>query len=180
GVAIAAALVPPIASTGIALSHGDVSTAQGAAVLFLTNVVCIILGSALTFFAAGIRPKKSTTKKDWVQRALIGLVLGLTLLMIPLSSKLTALITSKISTSKLLSYSEIKEHSMPILEKFGIIEIDKKVTYSESNDGTLNITLNVLSSKIPEKQTVLSLEERLKEKFKREINIRLITMLIVE
>jgi uncharacterized membrane protein len=39
GVAIAAALVPPIATSGIALSAGDIRVAVGAAVLFATNLV---------------------------------------------------------------------------------------------------------------------------------------------
>ena len=53
GVAIAAALVPPIATTGIALSFGEFYVAKGAAVLFGTNVVTIVLGAALTFFSHG-------------------------------------------------------------------------------------------------------------------------------
>ena len=57
GVAIAAALVPPIATTGIAIAFGELSVAAGAALLFATNVVAIILGSALNFWVAGIRGK---------------------------------------------------------------------------------------------------------------------------
>ena len=52
GVAIAAALVPPIATTGIALSIGAVVEAALAATLFGTNLVAIILSSAATFFIA--------------------------------------------------------------------------------------------------------------------------------
>lgn len=54
GVAIAAALVPPIATAGLALPMGDWTLAGGAALLFFTNVVAIVLGTAITFWSVGI------------------------------------------------------------------------------------------------------------------------------
>ena len=47
GVAIAAALVPPIAAVGISLSMSEFANAFGAAILFATNVVAIILLSLI-------------------------------------------------------------------------------------------------------------------------------------
>ena len=58
GVAIAAALVPPIATSGIALSHGDITKGGGALLLFVTNMVVIILGTSLVFRMVGIRSQK--------------------------------------------------------------------------------------------------------------------------
>lgn len=55
GVAIAAALVPPIATSGIALWLGDYRLAFWSALLFVTNIVAIILGTAVAFRATGIR-----------------------------------------------------------------------------------------------------------------------------
>ena len=55
GVAIAAALVPPIATSGISLWLGDFGLAFRSALLFVTNIVAIILGTALAFRATGIR-----------------------------------------------------------------------------------------------------------------------------
>jgi len=55
GVAIAAALVPPIATAGLATWLGDTSLAGRAALLFFTNIVAIVLGTWLTFRATGIR-----------------------------------------------------------------------------------------------------------------------------
>ncbi|MBN1991424.1 MAG: TIGR00341 family protein [Anaerolineae bacterium] len=56
GVAIAAALVPPLATIGIGLSLGDLKIAQGALVLFLTNLIAISAASGLIFFLVGFRP----------------------------------------------------------------------------------------------------------------------------
>ncbi len=61
GVAIAAALVPPIATTGLALATGQFRDAGGAALLFLTNIVAIILATAISFWAVGIRSAQSRT-----------------------------------------------------------------------------------------------------------------------
>ena len=57
GVAIAAALVPPIATSGMALTMGNFVLAIGALLLFLTNIVAIVLGTAVTFWAVGINTR---------------------------------------------------------------------------------------------------------------------------
>ena len=54
GVAIAAALVPPIATAGMASLMGDIGLGGGALLLFFTNIVAIVLGTAVTFWAVGI------------------------------------------------------------------------------------------------------------------------------
>jgi len=49
GVAIAAALVPPLAVVGLALTHGRPIISYNAAILLTTNLVAIILGAATVF-----------------------------------------------------------------------------------------------------------------------------------
>ena len=87
GVAIAAALVPPIATVGISLTLREWGNAEGAALLFGTNVVTIILASSLTFFAMGIRGQTGS-KMLWVRRVVVFLLILLALLMIPLAAVL--------------------------------------------------------------------------------------------
>ncbi|MBP88708.1 MAG: TIGR00341 family protein [Planctomycetaceae bacterium] len=84
GVAIAAALVPPLAASGIALSLGDWWHAKGALLLFLTNIVAIILGTTTTFWSVGIRPEKPDKPTVrwplWTFVGLVALTVGLTAL----------------------------------------------------------------------------------------------------
>ncbi|BDS08634.1 hypothetical protein NT6N_36740 [Oceaniferula spumae] len=87
GVAIAAALVPPIATTGICLALNEQHTAKGAALLFGTNVVAIVLGSSLNFLLAGVRGKKDAAQL-WAQRLAIVLALICAGLTVPLASVL--------------------------------------------------------------------------------------------
>jgi len=83
GVAIAAALVPPIATAGISLALGYWSNAHGAALLFATNVVTIIVGAALVFFAVGVRHHEKKREAFWQLLAVFGVViLGLILLLL--------------------------------------------------------------------------------------------------
>jgi uncharacterized hydrophobic protein (TIGR00271 family) len=56
GVAIAVALVPPLAVTGIGLGWGDASVFLGAGLLFLTNLAGMTLAAAGTFLIMGYSP----------------------------------------------------------------------------------------------------------------------------
>jgi uncharacterized hydrophobic protein (TIGR00271 family) len=53
GVAISVALVPPLATAGIALQLGANSDAEGALLLFSTNLLAIILSAAFVFYVTG-------------------------------------------------------------------------------------------------------------------------------
>jgi uncharacterized hydrophobic protein (TIGR00271 family) len=85
GVAIAAALMPPLVTVGLAISFEEWALAQGASLLFLTNIVSITLAAWITFFWLGLRPGK---EDDPVARRrasnmlvvlLIGILVALTL-----------------------------------------------------------------------------------------------------
>ena len=83
GVAIAAALVPPIATSGMALTMGDLVLSGGALLLFFTNIVAIVLGTAVTFWAVGINTRlvksedgsKKRPPKMWPRYWFIGFVI---------------------------------------------------------------------------------------------------------
>ena len=76
GVAIAAALVPPIATSGLALTMEDLTLAGGASLLFFTNIVAIVLGTAITFWCVGISTRISEGRpaQIWPRYWLIGFV----------------------------------------------------------------------------------------------------------
>jgi uncharacterized hydrophobic protein (TIGR00271 family) len=62
GVAIAAALVPPIATAGLALALGDLHLAGGALLLFFINGVTIVLASMIALWSVGLRTHKRTSR----------------------------------------------------------------------------------------------------------------------
>ncbi|HEY54136.1 MAG TPA: TIGR00341 family protein [Caldilineae bacterium] len=59
GVAIAAALVPPLCVTGYGLGVFQLRIASGSLLLFATNLVAIIFAAAITFLALGFHPERS-------------------------------------------------------------------------------------------------------------------------
>ena len=83
GVAIAAALVPPIATTGIGVALGHYADALGALLLFLSNIVAIVLGAAISLYALGMRGEREPDRRGlWMRPVIATLILvccGLTI-----------------------------------------------------------------------------------------------------
>jgi uncharacterized hydrophobic protein (TIGR00271 family) len=58
GVAIATALVPPLADAGMLLANGSSELAAGAAILFASNYASVLLAAMVVFWLLGHRPKR--------------------------------------------------------------------------------------------------------------------------
>jgi uncharacterized hydrophobic protein (TIGR00271 family) len=85
GVAIAAALVPPLAVVGIALVNGRPIVSGFAAILLMTNVIAIMLGAGLVFRLLGVRTTTGDSiDRTWERRAVVLLVMAALLLTAPL------------------------------------------------------------------------------------------------
>lgn len=89
GVAIAAAIVPPLCVVGCALYAGDLASAAGAMVLFLANYLAIQMSGFLFFLAVGVRRKHTELSEGGVKgrRAawLASVLVGIVLICIPLA-----------------------------------------------------------------------------------------------
>jgi uncharacterized hydrophobic protein (TIGR00271 family) len=89
GVAIAAALVPPLATVGISLAEGAWKVSEGAAILFATNLVAIILGAALIYRRLGIQGSRLRKGLPlWGRRTVLFLSLLAVILTAPLGYRL--------------------------------------------------------------------------------------------
>lgn len=91
GVAIATALVPPVCALGISLAFGKWLNAFGAATLFFTNLLAIIVMSCFTFMLLGVTSSRALPRHRRLARlGQLGLV-GLMLVIAgPLSTALMA------------------------------------------------------------------------------------------
>lgn len=76
GVAIAVALVPPLSVVGIGIGWGDWPMAQGALLLFATNLVGICLAASATFLVMGFAPFKLATRGLAVTLAVLALIVS--------------------------------------------------------------------------------------------------------
>jgi uncharacterized membrane protein len=73
-VAVAIALVPPLAVVGLMISQSNWSAASGALLLFVTNMVSILLIGGLVFVLTGVVPiLRLAGNTRWVKRT-IGMV----------------------------------------------------------------------------------------------------------
>lgn len=74
GVAIAVALVPPLAVSGIGLGWFDIEVFGGALLLLLTNLAGIVLSGSLTFLLLGFSPFQLAKKGLLISLVIVGLV----------------------------------------------------------------------------------------------------------
>jgi uncharacterized hydrophobic protein (TIGR00271 family) len=85
GVAVAIALVPPLAVVGVTLRAADITQALGALLLFATNLVSIIITASLVFVVNGyasIGQVRRETRRLGISYSVVAV--GLLLLVIPL------------------------------------------------------------------------------------------------
>ncbi len=79
GVAIATAIVPPLANTGLCISMGAYAGAMGSFLLFFANFLSILIVASATFVACGmVRDIGGLTKKNLIRRfglATIGFII---------------------------------------------------------------------------------------------------------
>ena len=76
GVAIAVALVPPLAVAGIGLGQGNLTLFSGALLLFLANLVGILFAAGLTFYVLGFSSFKTLkVTLPWKLALLAGMVM---------------------------------------------------------------------------------------------------------
>lgn len=85
GVAVAVALVPPLATVGITLEAGNTVWAQGAFLLYLTNLVAIVFVSIIVFLVTGfVPPRRLATTVPRVLSAVAITVGAVALISVPL------------------------------------------------------------------------------------------------
>ena len=164
GVAIAAALVPPIATVGICLALGETVTARGAALLFGTNVVAIVLGAAANFFAAGIRGRSGASGL-WSRRLFISLMLVCAALTIPLTSILVGKVTApRILEQGISRVAEEEGYRLVKLRRF-------------QRDGEAVLDLELAGPKPPSPELMEKLRTTAAKKTGRPIGLRIRTLL---
>lgn len=86
GVAIAAALVPPLSVIGVGLAQGNLGIAGGSLLLFFTNLVAIILSGVITLLLLGFLPRRRDQQDIRLRWALFISMFSLGLILIPLVS----------------------------------------------------------------------------------------------
>ena len=82
GVAISAALLPPLASAGLGVALRDGAIVGGALLLFTTNLIAIVFAASVVFLLLGVRPPAGEKSNRWFRQGVT--VTGLSLLVVSL------------------------------------------------------------------------------------------------
>ncbi|MGB6108586.1 MAG: DUF389 domain-containing protein [Mycobacterium sp.] len=107
GVAIATALVPPLCTAGISLADRNFGNAVGAAMLFATNFLAIVLAAAAMFRWMGLgAPVDPVRSSRWVRVSLVAMLLVMLSLTFPLSSGLLSRLRKGVTQTPAAPLSE--------------------------------------------------------------------------
>lgn len=150
GVAIAVALVPPLAVTGIGIGWGDLDIIYGSFLLFLTNFIGMIIAASLTFIILGFAPIHRARKN------LIYTLIVLIIVSIPLIFSFYTLILQSSDYKKIKNFQnltinnkniEIYLHKIHSTSKYAVIELDI-ISTSHLKDSEYNILKEQLEKKM--------------------------------
>ena len=175
GVAIAAALVPPLASVGISFSTNHPTEALGALLLFGTNFIAISFATALVFLALGFRPAVGQKERRMVQsrtiRISIFLVVGVGILLFFTTYRLAQQLafSSKIHEVTSARVAEITNANLADLQVAGNINDEQATIFLEATVRSENI--------IPHAD-VIALQEQIGIDLQRTVALNLIVIRI--
>jgi uncharacterized membrane protein len=166
GVAIAAALAPPLGVVGLGFANGNMQAAGGALLLFTTNLVTISLGGVIIFTLLGIHPLnlEPETKKR-VQRGVTGILFLVFMITIPLAIIMNGIIKQ---TREQQTIERVLLES-PLTEDMSIINIER----AQSRDKLL-ISATVRSTEPLDQETVNDLAIALENELNRPLDLDII------
>jgi uncharacterized hydrophobic protein (TIGR00271 family) len=168
GVAIAAALVPPLAVIGIGLASGRGDVAGGASLLFLTNLVCIVAAGGLVFLWLGFRPHPGAETRTRVfRRGVSGTILLLFAVTVPLGV-LTA--HSLRETRLNRTVREVLRQEIATMQG---VDWEDEWEMQELEDETLRLDVTVRSRRTVSHNEVVELQERVAGHLQRPVSLRL-------
>ena len=172
GVAIAAALVPPLCVIGIglALNNGDVT--WGGTLLFTTNLIAITLAGAVTLMLLGFRPAPGAQRAARLRLGLITSLVLLTLITVPLA--LVFIDSVRSSTTE-------QTINRTLAAEFDGREGVEVVEFEFSDRGaSLQIDLTVNASAPIDEALARDVQDRLRQALNRPVALTLISVPIVE
>lgn len=166
GVAMAAALMPPLGVIGIQIGFGNIDKAMGALLLFTTNIVAIVLVGVLMFVLYGFHPHKDKSYSVITQ------ALFLLVVTVGLSVPLVASIQSQ--QSEIILYNKVSTELAEVVQSaipLGEIS-DLEV---EDLDDLVSISLDL---RLPEEVVLFESDlqnftDMISERMEREVNLNL-------
>ncbi len=178
GVAIAAALVPPLATAGITLTTGYYRESFGALLLFTTNFVAISAATALTFLILGFRPTPAQKARREVQARSVRLALMLVVIV----ALLLTIFTYRLAQDAALEAKTraVVQQSVADVTGARIVASDDLIIQGDITDETapLAMDLTVRSTRSIPYVQVKELQDAISIELQREVGLTMTVILV--
>ncbi len=168
GVAIAAALVPPLATVGIAIAMSKWVLAGGAFLLYLTNVVAIVAIGGVVFLLLGFKPEP--TREERVKLFGRGAT-GMTILLILMTVLLGILTQRSIARSRLqhrvtdVTTAAVDNLPGAALENVKLVKVD--------DNGVMHLQVTVSATRKIRYDETVRLQEEIATNLQRPVRLTL-------
>jgi APA family basic amino acid/polyamine antiporter len=166
GVAIAAALVPPLGVIGIGLATNRPEVAGGGLLLFSTNLVAITLAGAIIFLLLGFRPARGVRERAiHLRRGLVVSVLLLFVISLPLAFILGKAVQA---TQEREVINRVLNQELSNLEGVSLASFD-----FEHQGGAIVLTVTVYAAQEIQQETVGHLNNIITQAVGQPVTLRL-------
>lgn len=168
GVAIATAIVPPLANTGLCLGLGAYTAAFGSFMLFVANFFAILVIGALTFTAAGmVRSFTAEPGKDVVRRFRLPVV-GFVIVTVFLTHSLVTIVDERWTRQTV--YSLITQH----ISRMPKVDLDD--LEQQAIDDKVHVIATVRSPRVVPPEQVTALQNVLSEALGKPVELIIRTL----
>jgi uncharacterized hydrophobic protein (TIGR00271 family) len=156
GVAIATAVVPPLANSGLCLAMGAYAGSWGSFLLFFANFLAILLVSAATFIAAGMAPKFHWSDRWELARRFGVAAIGFVVVTVLLTHTLVKIVRDRYLTNAIQSNIVVQFSQFPSTSLVSAIH--------QEYQGKLYILATVRTPKVIDPNRVKSIQDDLSRK----------------
>ncbi|MBN1956347.1 MAG: amino acid permease [Anaerolineae bacterium] len=171
GVAIAAALMPPLATVGLSLSMGYAQVAGGAFLLFLTNIAAISLAGGVVFLQLGIRPQaQGPDARRRLQRRIIASFILLLGIAIPLGITMSSIVRN------LAQEQAIRQE---IVHYLSLEDQDLVSLAVEQEQDELFILVTLRATEMYDHETVVEIAGVLAERLEQPVQLEIVIFPVV-
>lgn len=171
GVAIAAALMPPLAAVGLGIALGDLTVAGGALLLFATNIAAISLAGGVVFLTLGVRPQARgpESRRQLRRRLILSLLLLLTIafpLGVIMSSAVERAARGQVAQEVLAEFAAA--------EGLRLVGVDVK-----EGETDLLVVATLHSDKLLDSHAVVGVEKKLSDRLGHPVRLEMIVLPII-
>jgi uncharacterized hydrophobic protein (TIGR00271 family) len=168
GVAIAAALMPPLGVAGLGLSLGEPQVVGGAFLLFITNIAAISLAGVLVFTVLGVRPQtwRPETRRR-MRRSLVGFALLLLVIAIPLGVIMGSIVRD---TARQRSIQQVLRNEMAARGR-ELVEFEHRM-----EQGEVVVVATVRSTRALDQEAVEDIASALGQQLERPVTLDMVAL----